>query len=134
MHESAKDVREDWLRACDRYDRLAESNPFFAPIASVVRTLADGTCSHVAVARVDGVDLYLERATTVPDAAHEHEPPVDVRLRALTDAAIELRCIERAPRSRARVRIVAADQAAEAVAQCLWEIGWVSEAEWGADR
>ena len=33
-----------------------------------------------------------------------------------------------------RVRVVSAGQAVEAVEECLWELGWVSEAEWGEER
>jgi hypothetical protein len=136
VNVGANDPREGWLHACDRYDRLSASNPFFAPLASVLRELSGGTCAHVAVARLVGVDLHLSRA----DAAGAAVPgdasaaPVDVRLRALTDDAIEIRCTEGAPRTRSRVRIVAAEQAASAVEECLWEIGWISEAEWGAER
>lgn len=133
---SAKDPREAWLRACDRYDRLAAANSFFIPMADCVRALAGDACAMAVVPSVDGVDLHLARASVpgAPSHAADSSSPVDVRVRALTDHAIEIRCTEQAPRARPRVRVVAAGQAVEAVEECLWELGWVSEAEWGEER
>jgi hypothetical protein len=133
VETSATDARDSWLRASDRYDRLAQSNAFFLPIASVVRELASRSCAVAAAARVDGVDLHLVRAMQV---AVEGVPPpaIEVRLRALTDGAIEIRCVENAPRARPRVRVVMAEEAADSVEHCLWEIGWIAEAEWRDDR
>jgi transcription antitermination factor NusA-like protein len=55
---------------------------------------------------------------------------ISVRVRALTGGALELRCVERVPRTRTRVRVVAAEGAADAVEECLHELGWIAEGEW----
>jgi hypothetical protein len=133
VETSATDVRDTWLHASDRYDRLAQSNGFFTPIACTVRELANGPCAVAAMARVDGVDLHLVRAMHVADDGVP-PPSTEVRLRALTDGAVEIRCVESAPRTRPRVRVVVAEEAADAVEHCLWEIGWIAEAEWRDDR
>jgi hypothetical protein len=119
---------ETWARACERYAQLAQSNPFFLPLSAVVQALAGGPCAQVALARVDGVDLHLSHALPADLAAVADA--VNVQLRALTGGALELRCSGRAPRTRTRVRIVAAEHAVAEVEQWLRELGWVSEAEW----
>lgn len=141
MNESANDPRDAWLRACDRYERVAQLNAYFTPMAGVVRALAIGPCAQVAGPRVDGFDLHLVRSAA-PDPAAEARPDVgdadsdalDVRVRALTDGAIEIRCDERAPRGRTRVRVVSAIKAPAAVEECLREIGWLTEAVWSEWR
>jgi hypothetical protein len=128
MDGSTQSRGESWARARERYAQLAESNPFFAPLDAVVQALADGPCAQVALARVDGVDLHLSHA--LPADLVVAADAVNVQLRALTGGALELRCFGRVPRTRTRVRIVAAEHAVAEVEQWLHELGWVSEAEW----
>lgn len=128
VDDDLKQRREAWARACERYARLAHANPFFGPLGAAVQALANGRCADVAIARVDGVDLHLARP--LPAGAVASADAVNVQLRALTGGALELRCLGRVPRVRTRVRVVAAEQAAAAVEECLHELGWIPEGEW----
>jgi hypothetical protein len=128
MDGSTQHRDESWTRACERYAQLAQSNPFFVPLSLVVQALADGPCAHVALARVDGVDLHLSHAR--PVEAFAVADAVNVQLRALTGGTLELRCLGRVPRTRTRVRVVTAEHAVAEVERWLQELGWVPETEW----
>jgi hypothetical protein len=128
MDGSAQHRGETWTRACERYAQLAQSNPFFVPLSTVVHALADGPCAQVALARVDGVDLHLSHALSADMFAAADA--VNVQLRALTGGTLELRCLGRVPRTRTRVRVVAAESAVAEVERWLHELGWVTETEW----
>jgi hypothetical protein len=128
MDAGARGRDETWVRACERFERLARSNAFFAPLSGIVHELANGPFAQVATARVDGVDLHLARA--LPAGAIASPDAVNLQLRALTGGALEVRCLGRVSRTRTHVRVVAPEHAVAEVERWAHELGWVREADW----
>lgn len=118
MHVS--DTRAGWQDTVAVFERVAQHTQFFAPLHAVVSDFGASEWAAQVQPAVHGYDVILVPAGSTPDPRAPY-----VRICALKDGRLEIRCIEHHRRRRPWSCTASAEDASATLVDFLEKLGWI---------